>query len=85
MQGQLVMLNPHYFRRNPLANEQDTLRDILTAQARRLEKQTFLEYADQHFSFAAVDDRTDRVAHSVYRVCSTRLSSDNEFPPGPGP
>ena len=51
-----------------MASEQDTLRDILTAQARRFEKQTFLEFDDQRFSFAEVDDRTDRVATGLARL-----------------
>ncbi len=51
-----------------MASEQDTLRDILTAQARRFEKQTFLEFDEQRFSFAEVDDRTDRVATALSRL-----------------
>ncbi len=51
-----------------MASEQETLRDVLTVQARRFEKQTFLEFDDQHFSFAAVDDRTDRVATGLSRL-----------------
>ena len=51
-----------------MASEQDTLRDILTAQARRFEKQTFLEFDEQRYSFAEVDDRTDRVATALSRL-----------------
>jgi long-chain acyl-CoA synthetase len=51
-----------------LANESETLRDILTTQARRFEKEIFLEYNGQEFSFATVDDRTDRVATGLNRL-----------------
>jgi long-chain acyl-CoA synthetase len=51
-----------------LASESETLRDILTTQARRFEKETFLECSDQAFSFAAIDDRTDRVATGLSRL-----------------
>ncbi len=51
-----------------MASEHDTLRDVLTAQARRYERQTFLESDGQEFSFAEVDDRTDRVATGLIRL-----------------
>ncbi len=51
-----------------MASEQETLRDVLTTQARRFEKQIFLECQDQQFSYAAVDDRTDRVATGLNRL-----------------
>ncbi len=50
-----------------MANEQ-TLRDLLTAQARRFERWVFLEYGDQQFSYGAVDERTDRVATGLNRL-----------------
>jgi acyl-CoA synthetase (AMP-forming)/AMP-acid ligase II len=40
----------------------------LTTQARRFEKEIFLECNGREFSFAAVDDRTDRVATSLSRL-----------------
>lgn len=51
-----------------MSNEQQTLRDLLTAQARRFEKKIFLECGDEQFSYAAVDDRTDRVATGLSRL-----------------
>ena len=51
-----------------MANESESLRDILTTQARRFEKETFLEFNGREFSFAAVDDRTDRVATALSRL-----------------
>jgi len=51
-----------------LASDQETLRDVLTAQARRYEKQVFLECGDQALSYAVVDDRTDRVATGLSRL-----------------
>ncbi len=51
-----------------MSNEQQTLRDLLTVQARRFEKKVFLECADAEFSYAAVDDRTDRVATGLSRL-----------------
>ncbi len=51
-----------------MSNEQQTLRDLLTTRARRFEKKTFLECGDVQFSYAAVDDRTDRVATGLSRL-----------------
>ncbi len=51
-----------------MASKQDTLRDVLTTQARRFEKQTFLECGGLQFSFAEVDDRTDHVATGLSRL-----------------
>jgi long-chain acyl-CoA synthetase len=51
-----------------LANDHQTLRDVLTAQARRHERKTFLEFGGLQFSFSDVDDRTDRVATGLSRL-----------------
>jgi long-chain acyl-CoA synthetase len=48
-----------------LASGNETLRDVIAAQARRFEKHGFLEYGNQRFSYADVDDRTDRVATAL--------------------
>ncbi|HYK87738.1 MAG TPA: AMP-binding protein [Acidobacteriota bacterium] len=50
-----------------MAGEQ-TLRDLITTQARRFERWVFLEYGDQQFSYGAVDERTDRVATVLNRL-----------------
>jgi long-chain acyl-CoA synthetase len=50
-----------------LASEQ-TIRDLLTNQARRFQKRTFLECGDQHYSYAAVDDLTDHLATGLSRL-----------------
>jgi long-chain acyl-CoA synthetase len=50
-----------------LASEQ-TIRDLLTNQARRFPKRTFLECGDQHYSYAAVDDLTDHLATGLSRL-----------------
>ncbi len=51
-----------------MANGLGTLRDIVAAQARRFEKQPFLEFREARFSYADVDDRTDRVATGLSRL-----------------
>lgn len=51
-----------------MASEQMTLRDVLAIQASRREKQIFLEFNNRHFSFADVDNRTDRVATGLSRL-----------------
>ncbi len=51
-----------------MSSEHTTLRDLLTVQARRFEKKVFLESADGQYSFAEVDDRTDRVASGLSRL-----------------
>jgi long-chain acyl-CoA synthetase len=51
-----------------LSSEQKSLRDFLAAQARRFEKKVFLETAGEQFSYAAVDDRTDRAATGLSRL-----------------
>jgi len=45
-----------------------TLRDLLTQQARRYEKKTFLAAINREYSYAMVDDRTDRVATALGRL-----------------
>ncbi len=45
-----------------------TLRDLLTQQARRYEKKTFLAAVNREYSYAMVDDRTDRVATALGRL-----------------
>lgn len=45
-----------------------TLRDLLTQQARRFEKKTFLAAPNREYSYAMVDDRTDRVATALGRM-----------------
>jgi long-chain acyl-CoA synthetase len=51
-----------------LATEQQTLRDVLTAQAHRYERKVFLEHGSSRFSYSDVDDRTDRVATGLSRI-----------------
>ncbi len=51
-----------------MTSDQQTLRDLLTAQAHRYEKKIFLESGERRFSFATVDDRTDRVATGLSRL-----------------
>jgi len=46
----------------------DTLRDLLTAQARRFERTTFLEFGREQLSFGTLDDRTDHVATGLNRM-----------------
>ena len=46
----------------------ETLRDLLTAQARRFERETFLEYGREQFSYGTLDDRTDHVATGLNRM-----------------
>jgi long-chain acyl-CoA synthetase len=46
----------------------ETLRDVLTAQARRFEGKPFLEYRREKFSFGILDERTDRVATGLNRM-----------------
>lgn len=48
--------------------KEQTLRDLLTTQARRFERWVFLEYGDQQFSYGAVDERTDRAATGLNRL-----------------
>jgi long-chain acyl-CoA synthetase len=50
-----------------LTNEQ-TLRELLTAKARRFERNTFLEFYADNYTYGAVDDRTDRVATVLSRL-----------------
>jgi len=45
-----------------------TLRDLLTARARRFEREIFLEYGAEQFSYATLDDRTDHVATGLNRL-----------------
>jgi len=45
-----------------------TLRDHLTAQARRFEKKTFLEHGAKHYSYRAIDDSTDHVATALGKL-----------------
>jgi long-chain acyl-CoA synthetase len=45
-----------------------TLRDLLTVQARRLERKIFLEYGERQYSYGGLDDRTDRVATGLNRM-----------------
>ena len=47
---------------------QETIRDLITAQARRFERWVFLEYGDQQYSYGAVDERTDRAATGLNRL-----------------
>ena len=51
-----------------LATEPYTLRDHLTAQARRFESRIFLEYGDAQYSYRSIDDVTDRVATALSRL-----------------
>ena len=51
-----------------VASGHETLRDVIAAQARRYEKHAFLEFGDQRYSYADVDDRTDRVATALTRL-----------------
>jgi long-chain acyl-CoA synthetase len=44
------------------------LRDLLTTQARRFEKKTFLEAGDLGYSYGAIDDATDRAATGLSRL-----------------
>jgi long-chain acyl-CoA synthetase len=44
------------------------LRDLLTQQARRYEKKTFLSAVNREYSYAMLDDRTDRVATALGRL-----------------
>jgi long-chain acyl-CoA synthetase len=53
---------------SPLPRQHLTLRDLLTQQARRYEKKTFLDAAGQEYSYSMVDDRTDRVATALGRI-----------------
>ena len=46
----------------------ETLRDVLTDQARRFEGKIFLEYGRKRFSFGVLDERTDRVATGLNRL-----------------
>jgi long-chain acyl-CoA synthetase len=45
-----------------------TLRDHLTAQARRFEKKTFLEHGAERYSYRAIDGSTDHVATALGRL-----------------
>jgi long-chain acyl-CoA synthetase len=45
-----------------------TLRDLLTAQARRFERAAFLECGEDTYSYGALDDLTDRVATGLNRM-----------------
>ncbi len=47
---------------------QQTIRDLITTQARRFERWVFLEFGDQQFSYGAVDERTDRAATALNRL-----------------
>jgi long-chain acyl-CoA synthetase len=49
-------------------SEHETLRDVVAGQARRLEKRTFLEFGTELYSYADVDDRSDRVATGLSRI-----------------
>jgi len=51
-----------------LNSERQTLRNLLTDRARRFEKKGFLDCSGRQFSFAEVDDRTDRVATGLSRL-----------------
>ena len=48
--------------------EQQTVRDLVATQARRYEKKIFLESGNQRYSYASLDDRTDRVATGISRL-----------------
>ncbi len=51
-----------------MASGHRTLRDVISAQARRFTRRPFLEFQGRQFSFAEVDDRTDRVATALSRL-----------------
>jgi long-chain acyl-CoA synthetase len=51
-----------------LGSEPQTLRDHLSAQARRYERKTFLEAGGERYSFRAVDEWTDRAATGLGRL-----------------
>lgn len=50
-----------------MAGEQQTLRDFLTAQARRFGKKPFLAWRGREYSFRDIDDQTDRIATGLFR------------------
>jgi long-chain acyl-CoA synthetase len=62
------ILLPPFNGESPLPRQHLTLRDLLAQQARRYEKKVFLAAGDREYSYALVDDRTDRVATALSRA-----------------